>query len=865
VHADGTLVDIRAGRALVAALLAGDSDAPALITDDRSVDRGELRSLVDARAAELALPERSVVVLHGDPSLHHVVTYLALLDAGHVPLLAADHIGRFVAAWSPDAVIRTRPAGIDVERFDRPDRERHELHPDLALLMSTSGSTGNPKLVRLSYDNLLANARSIVEYLRLDPSDRGITSLPLHYCYGLSVLHSHLLAGAGVVLTTASVVDPCFRAAMLDHGVTNVAGVPHSYDLVERAGAERLAVPSLRFLTVAGGRMAPAHVALWAERAAGWGADFFVMYGQTEATARMAYLPPDLARRHPDSIGVAIPGGELRIDAPDGATGELVYRGPNVMLGYATEASDLALGATLTELRTGDLAQRDAATGLFRIVGRSARFVKPFGLRIDLDQLQRDLAGDLASDQVLVAGDDHRLAVAAPGADAAAVLDRVAARTRLPRAVVAVDTASPIPYTASGKPDYAAVLAATVVGDGATPGATVDEPVTDVAAVFASVLGRQPDADDTFVSLGGDSLAYVECSIRLEQALGHLPADWHLVPVAALDAQRRTTVAAPRSWWRGWARLDSTVLLRAFGICLIVATHMRVTYYPGGAHLLLALVGYNLSRFMMPITDTRERLRAGLRTAWRTAAPVMAWVAAGMVLFGAYSAGTLLLVNNYVGPPHHRDDHWHFWFVEVFVHVVLLLTLLLAIPAVRRVERRFPYGFVLAVVATTLVFRYGLVEILNESQTRFRTHFGVLFVALGWLVHRSTTVPQRLLTSAVVAITITGAFDRPQREQFVIVCLVALVWCREVVVPRLAVAPIALVSTASLWILITHFTVWPPMVDLLGTQLAYPVTIAAGVAAWFVVRSLGAAGRRATARRSERRVAKDRPTVVRMA
>ncbi len=261
--------------------------------------------------------------------------------------------------------------------------------------MTTSGSTGAPKLVRLSHRNVTSNAHAIIEYLGLDESDRGITSLPLHYCYGLSVLHSHLLAGASLVLTEASVVDPCFAAAMHHGQVTNLAGVPHTFDLLDRAGPDTIRTPSLRLVTQAGGRMAPERVTEWVARTEGWGAEFFVMYGQTEATARIAYLPPQLARRRPGAIGVPIPGGSIDVRPLGGSldgVGELVYRGPNVMLGYTCTGDDLALGTTLDELRTGDLARFDADAGVFEIVGRASRLVKPFGLRIDLDAIERELA-----------------------------------------------------------------------------------------------------------------------------------------------------------------------------------------------------------------------------------------------------------------------------------------------------------------------------------------------------------------------------------------------------------------------------------------------------------------------------------------
>lgn len=857
-----------AANRLVADLLGGGPASTALIADDRTVSYAELRSRIADRAAELACRERSIVVLCGTATLEYVVTYLALLADGHVPLLAAQHAERLVDAWAPAAVVSVEHDHVRIRRTGAP---QPDIHPDLALLLSTSGSTGNPKLVRLSHANIASNASAIATYLGLTSDDRAITSLPLHYCYGLSVLHSHLRAGAGVVVTTASVVDPCFRELLARHRVTNLAGVPHTFELAERAGADRLRVPSLRFLTVAGGRLDPDAVVRWAGRAEAWGAEFFVMYGQTEATARMAFLPPSMASRHPRSIGRAIPGGELRIepsiDAPAPGVGELVYRGANVMMGYAVGPGDLALGACLDELRTGDLARFDAEHDLFEIVGRSSRIVKPFGLRVDLDALHGEIDREMfpgRSREIAIAGDDHVIALVAPDTDRTSIRRFVTDRTGLPDALVSVE-AGPVPRTPSGKVDHAAIVAS---AHARATVCNVDGPQADrsVADVFATVLGRRDvGPSDTFVSSGGDSLGYIECSIRLERVIGRLPADWHTRPVASLES----LVTTPRSMAPRPLRivhLDSTALLRAVAICTVVATHMRVTYYPGGAHLLLALVGFNMSRFMAPIDDTAARARAGLRTAWRAAGPTVAWMAAGMAVFGSYSAAGLLLVNNYVGPEHHDGDDWHFWFIEVFVHLVVIMTGLLAIPAVRRLERRQPYGFVLGLLAATLVFRYGWLEIGTDLNLRFRTHGIAWFFVLGWLVHRSDSFARRAVTSAVVLAVVPGFFGLAQREWFIGSCLVGLVWLREVPLPRFVVAPVALVSTASMWILITHFTVWPPLVRALGRDWAYPATLAAGVLAWAAVRVLGTAVRRlpAGAPRGDHRAVPLRRPLVRI-
>ena len=818
---------------------AGEPGRLALVAGGRTLSFEELAARVAERRDELALPERSIVTLTGDHSIEFVVTYLALLEAGHVPLLAGAHADRLSAAWPVGAIVTATDSAVEIDRRRAPSVT---LHGDLALLVSTSGSTGSPKLARLSHRNLISNAEAIVDYLELTPDDRGITSLPLHYCYGLSVLHSHLLAGASVVLTNTSVVDRCFRTALLDHGVTNLAGVPHTYEMLERTDPDRLFSSSLRLLTQAGGRMAPEAVTTWAERAARFGAEFFVMYGQTEATARMAYLPPELAFRRPEAIGRPIPGGSFELRPVDGHpddVGELVYRGANVMMGYARDVDDLSLGHTLAELATGDLARYHADDDVFEIVGRRSRFVKPFGLRVDLDEIESQLAAVVAG-ELAVAGDDERIVVHAPGADILELGRRLAELTGLPERCCRVHD-RPVPRTGSDKVDQAAMLAddaasasasaSAVAVSGPTPEPDGDRP--SVASVFAVVLGVAEVSDsDTFVSLGGDSLSYVECSIRLEAVLGHLPSDWHLQPISALAAG-----AVPR---RRWARLDTTVALRAIGICLVVATHMRVRHVPGGAHTLLAVAGYNLARFMAPLPTASERLRAGLRTAGRAAIPTMVWVAVGMVVFGSYSLGTLLLVNNYVGPSSHSDDHWHFWFIEVFVHLVLLASLLTMVPFIRRLDRRFAYLVPLAMLGLALVLRMEWAYMGEWYNLRFRTHGVAWFFALGWLIQRSSTWWQRALTSAVAAATVLGYFHMAAREWRVLVLLVVLVWLRELPVPRWSVRFIGTLAAASMWIYVSHFAIWPLYRMVFIREVSYVLTIVSGVAVWFVAeRSLG--------------------------
>lgn len=834
VSSERAIADVLLGR--------GAAGSVALVEGNRALTYDEVRSAVASRAAELELPARSVALLTGPPGIEWVVTYLALLQEGHVPLLAGDHVDRLCAAWQPQAVIEATADGVAIDRRVGLRSHPPSLHPDLALLLSTSGSTGSPKLVRLSHRNLAANADAIVEALGLTERDCGITSLPLHYCYGLSVLHSHLAAGARMAMVHASVIDPCFARAVHEGGVTSIAGVPHTFDLLETGDAARVLAPSVRLLTQAGGRMAPEARERWRARAREAGAELVVMYGQTEATARMAYLPPDLAATCPDAIGVAIPGGELRIDPVADRTddvGELVYRGPNVMMGYAASAADLSEGASLHELRTGDLGRYDAEHGVFEVVGRASRFIKPFGLRIDLDVVEAQLGAVLG--EVAATGDDERIVVAAPGEDPAVVRALVEDASGLPerRITVLVD---PIARTASGKVDHGALLRSAAEVEAALATGATPAQVQSVSAVLAGILGRTTlDPSDTFVSAGGDSLSYIEASMRIEQLVGDLPDDWQHRTFAELDQ------LAPGS---GRSRVDTTVVLRAAGICAVVATHMKLWYFPGGAHLLLAVVGYNLSRFQLGLEQTGARVRAGLRTVGRVAVPTVIWTTAMLALGRGYAWTTVALVNNYAGPRGHEDGRWHFWFIEAFVQLCILVLALLAVPAVRRLDRRFPYAFPLVLLAGALALREVTVWDLDDPlNLRFRTHGVAWFLILGWLVHRSRTPLQKVATSVVALVAVADFFGQPHREAFIVLGLTALIWMRTLPLPRRCIAPASALAAASMWILISHFQVWPELAERLPMAIAYPATILVGIGIWKIVDTAPRTVRRLRARR----------------
>jgi surface polysaccharide O-acyltransferase-like enzyme len=244
---------------------------------------------------------------------------------------------------------------------------------------------------------------------------------------------------------------------------------------------------------------------------------------------------------------------------------------------------------------------------------------------------------------------------------------------------------------------------------------------------------------------------------------------------------------------------------------------------------MLAVVGYNLARFMMPIESNGDRVRAGLRTAARAAVPTIVWTVMVMIAMNGYGVLTLLLVNNYAGPESHRGDDWHFWFIEVFVHLVLITTVLLSIPAVRRLERRWPYWFGFALLAGSVALRLDWAQFGDWTNVRFRTHSVAWIFVLGWLVQRSSQWWQRVLTMGACVALVPGFFHNAPREWFIVAALAVLVWFRDLPFPRWSVRPVGVLAGASMWIYVTHFQFWPVMVDAFGRQPAYLATIGAGV------------------------------------
>lgn len=350
-----------------------------------------------------------------------VMGYVSLLRNDVVPLLLEEKIEyhmlqELIRLYDPDylyvpEIRRELAAGAnqiwESRQYCLCEREKQEptvLNENLALLLTTSGSTGSPKLVRQSYENIQSNAEAIAGYLELDDQERPITTLPMSYTYGLSILHSHMVCGAAILLTEHSLFQQEFWDFFRREGATSFGGVPFTYEMLVRLRFFQMNLPSLKTMTQAGGKLSRDFQEAFADYAERTKRNFIIMYGQTEATARMSYLPKEYTKKKPGSIGIAIPGGKFRI-----VKGELVYEGKNVTLGYARRKEDLAKGDERNGiLYTGDLARVDE-DGFYYIIGRKKRFIKILGKRISLDGAEQILKNRYPGILLACTGKDNYL------------------------------------------------------------------------------------------------------------------------------------------------------------------------------------------------------------------------------------------------------------------------------------------------------------------------------------------------------------------------------------------------------------------------------------------------------------------------
>jgi acyl-coenzyme A synthetase/AMP-(fatty) acid ligase len=449
----------------------------ALISDnEQSVSYAEFNKHCESIGKKM--PERSLYFCLCKNSCGSVVGYAAGIKNKSVPVLLDCNIHkelllRLIDTYKPNYLFAPndyildyygckKVADIlDYSLFKFDGHRQILMHPDLALLLTTSGSTGSPKFVRQSYKNILSNAQAIQKYLHITSEDMPITTLPMNYTYGLSIINSHLISGATILLTDRTIMQKEFWQFFKERRATTFGGVPYTYEMLKKLRFFTMDLPHLKYLTQAGGKLCYELTKEYADYCAKKNIDFIVMYGQAEATPRMSYLPAEFALSKCGSIGKAIPGGRFElididnsiIEEPD-KEGELVYYGDNVAMGYAECREDLKEGDKWQgRLLTGDIARRDK-DGYYYITGRKKRFIKLFGNRVNLDECEQ-VVKRVVADCACGGVDDKLIIYITDAAMADKVKEYLVQNTAISGFGIAVKVIAAIPKNEAGKTIYA--------------------------------------------------------------------------------------------------------------------------------------------------------------------------------------------------------------------------------------------------------------------------------------------------------------------------------------------------------------------------------------------------------------------------
>jgi len=426
-----------------------------------------------SKTLEQAMPFRSLLFLLTENNVGGIAWSIGCMGAKHVPLILNAHTeeGLFqnlMEIYRPPYLCV--PEGNSIAGEYKVIMEAHgyvlldtgnepcPMHEELSHLLPTSGSTGSPKLVRHKYENIEAAALNISTFFELTDHDRPLLVLPLYYTMGLSIVFSHLYAGATILATNQSMTDRAFWQFLKEQKATSFTGVPYSFEILNLMRFFRMDLPDLQLLTQGGGKMSKALNQKFVDYCKATGKRWIATYGQSEGTARMAWLPAEWAECKMGSIGRAVPNGEMFLVDSEGNTitepnvqGEMCYRGKNVTMGYARQREDLLLGDERNGfLKTGDLAYQDE-DGCFYIVGRMGRFLKLFGMRIGLDECEQIIKAKFPIECACVGNDEKMVVYVTDEKLVASVKEELVEKTKLVATAFDIKVILAIPKNEAGK------------------------------------------------------------------------------------------------------------------------------------------------------------------------------------------------------------------------------------------------------------------------------------------------------------------------------------------------------------------------------------------------------------------------------
>ncbi len=383
------------------------------------------------------LKKRSLILLLNDNSIASVFFYIGLIQNNHLILLLnsknkLSYIKKIIKLYDPDFICSPKTLGflnnknlfkkvLNFEIYDLKkslNSKKKLLNKNICLLVSTSGSTGSPKFVKQTFENIRINSKSIIKYLKINLRSTGITSLPLNYTFGNSIINTHLFVGAKNVITNKSVLEKSFWQIFVKNKVSILYGVPFIFEIIYKLKIFKKDFKHLKIIAQAGGKLSEKIQLILSKYSKKFKKKFFIMYGQAEATTRISYLPCNLSGKKLNSIGKVISGGKIelidkknKIIKEHNKEGEIIYKGKNVCMGYSFSKNDLKKKDDWNGIiRTGDIGRKDKE-GYFYIVGRIKRSIKIYGVSTNLDEIENMLKNRFKNSEFAVIGSENKIKI----------------------------------------------------------------------------------------------------------------------------------------------------------------------------------------------------------------------------------------------------------------------------------------------------------------------------------------------------------------------------------------------------------------------------------------------------------------------
>lgn len=793
-------------------------ESTALATTERAISYLELNQLVDSAVIELNRATsgvKQVIGLEFDLSVEAIINYIAALKAGY-PVLIVEPLqlasgSPLSERWLPKYSYCKTPTSQNNLKLFTNGETYSDIHPDLKILLSTSGTTGDPKLVRLSTENIASNASSIAEYLDITSEDVAATTLPLFYSYGLSVLNSYLSRGACIFITDRPVSDEQFWNDAKQKEVTSLALVPHQFEILKSISFDGSILPSLKYITQAGGKLGKEDVKHFHAKGKEHGWLLYVMYGQTEASPRISYVPPEKLPDASETIGIPIPGGALKLRMEDGhlteepgAEGELVYEGPNVMLGYATDSSHLKLGKGVEFLETGDIA-KVTHDGLFKIVGRKKRFIKVLGKRVSLDQIESYL--DSAGIKCLASGNDLKLVLFILKGDENAAQNLITKAFNLPPHGILTSHIDSPPLLPSGKIDYRALNES---AEALTAKQSNGRHSSSVLKYIKTVTGNTKLSEqNSFKGAGGDSLAYLEVQLFFQEKLGYIPANWESKPIQELQDEishaidkKLTNTKTPLS------KISVDAILRTVAISAVVIQH--ATTYPiyGGVWILFLLMGLSFSKYQANSIFNGKAADILKRNLIPIVPLYFAIVAGYSLLKSPPHTEYFYLIGNFI-PSSGAPLLEPLWFVSAYTQLIVLLAVLALLPWLKPLANQRPERLALPLLFISILLYIIETSAMSEFKISYHYERGLvnclLLFTIGVTLARKSKEALLYSTATLLLWATLQLHELNKITNIIIIaCTILMLLIREVKLPSIVSKYVLRISSLSLFIYLTH-------------------------------------------------------------